>query len=223
MDSNSASEHLQVIRTLMERSALYRRALAPVMIYAGVVGLAGAVIGRTFNIHQPASFVAFWYVVAAAALTGALLLVRRQAWKQAEPFWSPPTRRVAQALQPPLAAGFLIGLFVAALKWLPAAVKAALPAVGDSPGWLVLVALPLAWVILYGCALNAAGFFMARGMRLLGWLLILGGCGGLFVGHNAANAELLSLGYGLMGFFFGLLHLAYGVYLYFTEQRATTP
>jgi len=25
--------------------------------------------------------------------------------------------------------------------------------------------------------------------------------------------------HGIMGFFFGVLHLAYGVYLYFTEQR----
>ncbi|MDB6016752.1 MAG: hypothetical protein JWR19_1241, partial [Pedosphaera sp.] len=31
MKSDWAAEHLQTIRTLMERSAIYRRALAPVM------------------------------------------------------------------------------------------------------------------------------------------------------------------------------------------------
>jgi hypothetical protein len=25
--------------------------------------------------------------------------------------------------------------------------------------------------------------------------------------------------HGIMGFFFGVLHLAYGIYIYFTEQR----
>jgi len=45
MESNWAAEHLQVIRTLMERSALYRRALAPIMIFNGVVGLAAAGLG----------------------------------------------------------------------------------------------------------------------------------------------------------------------------------
>jgi len=43
MESNAAAEHIQVIRTLMERAAVYRRALAPVMIFNGVLGiLAGA-------------------------------------------------------------------------------------------------------------------------------------------------------------------------------------
>jgi len=43
MESNQAAEHLQVIRTLMERAALYRRTLAPIMLCAGTLGLlAGA-------------------------------------------------------------------------------------------------------------------------------------------------------------------------------------
>ena len=39
MESNWAAEHLQTIRTLMERSAIYRRALAPIMLFAGLTGL----------------------------------------------------------------------------------------------------------------------------------------------------------------------------------------
>src|ERR1700690_4243469 len=35
METNWAAEQLQTIRTLMERSAVYRRALGPVMLFAG--------------------------------------------------------------------------------------------------------------------------------------------------------------------------------------------
>ena len=45
MDSNWASEQLQTIRTLMERSAIYRRALAPIMLVAGAAGVVAAGIG----------------------------------------------------------------------------------------------------------------------------------------------------------------------------------
>ena len=41
-------------------------------------------------------------------LAGSLVLVRRQALKESEPFWSPPTRRVTQAMLPPLVAGTIV-------------------------------------------------------------------------------------------------------------------
>src|SRR5512139_3107223 len=91
MDANVAANHLQVIRTLMERSALYRRALAPVMGATGLLGLAGAAIGLLLQIgiHDPIKFVAYWYGVGVLTVGLALLLVRRQAFRHAEPFWSP--------------------------------------------------------------------------------------------------------------------------------------
>ena len=112
MESNWAAEHLQVIRTLMERSALYRRALAPIMIFNGVVGLAAAALGWALKIGSPRAFILFWAGVSVVALAGSFLLVRRQALKESEPFWSPPTRRVTQALLPPLAAGLMIGAVI---------------------------------------------------------------------------------------------------------------
>ena len=65
---------------------------------------------------------------------------------------------------------------------------------------------------------HAAGFFMPRGMKIFGWALIIGGCGVFAVGIPDW-AHRPDYAYGIMGFFFGGLHLAYGVYLYFTEQR----
>lgn len=215
MEPAVAADHLQTIRTLMERSALYRRALAPITTFAGILGLAAAAVGHLLSLTRPALFVGYWFAVAALGLTGAFLMVRRQAWQQAEPFWSPPTRRVAQAMLPALTAGCALG--VAAMIWTECR-----PAVAtDWQPWVVRTCLPLAWAILYGCALHAAGFYTTRGMRLFGYLLIAGGCAGLLATVPATQESFPLNGWLIMGFFFGLLHLAYGVYLYFTEPRRT--
>src|SRR5262245_9413781 len=135
MADNWAAEHLQVIRTLMERSAIYRRALAPVMTFTGGVGILAAAAGWGLNIDSPRGFTAYWTLVGMVAVAGAFLLVRRQSLRDAEPFWSPPTKRVTQALLPPLFAGFLASVIifsienstvpepvnVLALVWLPQA------------------------------------------------------------------------------------------------------
>jgi len=209
MDSNWAANHLQTIRTLMERSAVYRRALAPIMIFIGVTGLAAAGLGTGLRMGTARAFILFWFGMAAFAMAGSFVLVRRQALKESEPFWSPPTRRVTQATLPPLAAGFMIGVIV--LAYAPASADKTLDIAG-------IVWLPPGWVVLYGCAFHAAGFFLPRGMKLFGWAFVLCGCGLLALGLPAwaKPAEYFN---GVMGFFFGLLHLAYGVYLYFSEQR----
>jgi len=199
MDSNWATEHLQVIRTLMERSAVYRRALAPIMSYTGAVGLAAGIAGRVFQIEEPRAFASFWIGVAVLALSGAFLLVRRQALKDSEPFWSPPTRRVAQALAPPLFVGALAAAAAIAGLW------------PDAANWL-----PPLWMLLYGCALSAAGFFMQRGIKLLGWGFIL--LGSTLAAEAVLSPEPVFPAHWIMAGAFGGLHLAYGVYLYFTEK-----
>jgi hypothetical protein len=204
MESNWATEHLQVIRTLMERSAIYRRALAPVMIVNGLLGIAGGLLGWWFGISSVQGFVGFWAGVGVLALCGSFLLIRRQALKESEPFWSPPTRRIAQALLPPLFVGSVTSLLALAC-----------------PGWdfLPAWALPALWIALYGCALTAAGFFMHRGIKLLGWLFIICGCA--LMASRCFHSPSLSLadGHRVMGGVFGGLHLVYGIYLYFTEPR----
>ncbi len=203
----------------MERTALYRRALAPIMIFVGVVGLAAAFAGWKLSIGRPMWFVAYWYLVGLVAVGGALGLVRRQAFQQAEPFWSPPTRRVAQAMLPPLMAGLILGLLVVvADNQTPTVPPPLFPAVSPM-NWIAGVCLPLVWVILYGCAVHAAGFFMSRGMRLFGWIMVVGGCGMFLFGFPQGDGGVGVRAHMMMGFFFGALHLAYGIYLYFTEGR----
>lgn len=214
MESNWAADHLQTIRTLMERSAVYRRALAPIMTYNGAVGTAAAILGWACKIDSPRSFILFWACVAGVALGGSFLLVRRQALKAGEAFWSPPTRRVTQAMLPGLVAGMILG----AVFFFTIGPERGSFSLDRNFNVTCLLWLPLLWVVLYGCAFHAAGFFMPRGMRIFGWAFVLAGCAGFPFGIPY-RVNPWDLGYGIMGVFFGVLHLAYGIYLYFTEQR----
>jgi hypothetical protein len=203
VQSNWASEHLQVIRTLMERAAIYRRALAPVMMVTGAIGSAAAVIALLAGVGAGRDFTVYWMAVGLAALAVAFLYTRRQALKDAEPFWSPPTRRVAQAMSPPLFVGMTVGLWGASR--------------GDAD--VGVLVLPV-WLMLYGCAVHAAGFFMPRGMKLFGWVILAGGPVFLVVyGILGAGLPRPIAVHGTMGAVFGALHLAYGIYLHFTERR----
>ena len=201
MNPNWAEENLQTIRTLMERSALYRRALAPIMLSAGLLGAAVAILGLLCHLDSIQAFSALWMGAALVAVAVALLIARKQALKDKENFWSPPTRRVTQALVPPLLAGMCLGMF---------------PVFIGGPGDLAM-ASALVWILFYGCALHAAGFFMPRGIRLFGWVFIASACA-LFYAFMKAWLVPDFSAHWLMGLFFGVLHLAYGAYLYLTEK-----
>jgi hypothetical protein len=206
METDWAAEHLQTIRTLMERSAVYRRALAPIMVWNGIVGVVGGLIGWKMNLVSIRAFIEFWSAAALLAIVGSFLLVRRQALKDSEPFWSPPTRRIAQALLPPLFVGAFLN-FLAAYS----------ASSTDSFDFHILIILVLCWLLLYGCAAHAAAFFMTRGMKLFGWLFIILGCALLapISRFNWPHDFAASL---LMAATFGGLHLLYGIYLYLTEK-----
>jgi hypothetical protein len=203
MESNWASENLLTIRTLMERSALYRHALAPIMLWAGVMGLLTTAVGLTLHLDSPRSFGALWFGAAVVTVAGAFFIVRRQALKNREPFWSPPTRRVAQALAPPLTAGMILGA------------RFTLVPTGGVVDFTLL--LPFLWALLYGCALHAAGFFMPRGVKWFGWVYV-GLASGALLLLVIMQPDTEIQPHWLMGFFFGVLHLAYGGYLFLTEK-----
>jgi hypothetical protein len=199
MENDWAVEHLQTIRTLMERSAVYRRALGPIMLFAGSLGTFSAAAGLVLHFNSLRAFIALWFLTATVVIAGAFLIARRQALKDNEPFWSPPTRRIAQAISPPLTAGMVLGLVLIRV------------------GLANAVVVTFVWLLFYGCALNAAGFFMPRGMKLFGWIYISLACACLLVlGFGSETIDISA--HWLMGFFFGVLHLAYGAYLFLTEK-----
>lgn len=210
MPSDWARDHLQVIRTLMERSALYRRTLAPMTLTAGAIGSAAGLVGWVWPVTSPRGFLLLWLGVALLAGAAALFLVRQQALRAREPFWSPPTRRVALAAAPALFAGVVFGLI--ALARADSANGEPLTGTFLLTGWL-----PCIWILLYGCAVHAAGFFMPRGIRLFGALLVVCACGLAAVGLPAEPSARWA--HAVMGAVFGAGHLAYGLYLRFTEPR----
>ena len=124
----------------------------------GLTGIAAGVLGAALNLRASRPVAAYWAAVALVGLTEALLLMRRQAVKALEPFWSPPTRRVAQAVAPAFFMGLVVGFFFFVIN------------LHDTVG---VLALPVLWMAFYGLALHAAGFFMPRGFRLFGWVFIL--------------------------------------------------
>lgn len=202
--ANWASENLQVIRTLMERSTLYRRALAPIMLVAGCFGLAAAIATRFVKLETNREFSLYWLSVGVLTTLASLLLVRRQALKEEEEFWSLPTRRVIRALLP----SFSVGLLAAILY---ALAPTSLP----ESAWL----LASAWLVLYGCGMHAAGFFMKRGIKLFGWFFVLGGAAAAYLTQFRPLFQTSETAHYLMGIFFGVLHLACGIYLYVSEKK----
>ena len=212
MQTNWAEDNLQTIRTLMERSAVYRRALAPIMLFAGAMGVAAMGVGLYFHLYFPWAFCALWLGTAIIVVIGAFFNTRRQAIKEQESIWSPPTRRVAQAALPSLFSGMFV--------------SSAFVIIGMNN----LTILAIIWCFFYGCALHSAGFFMLRGMKAFGWVFI--GAASLvlfiwcFLGLTSSGpwtgSRALEISrecpHWLMGFFFGVLHLVYGAYLYLTEK-----
>lgn len=208
MNSDWAAENLQVIRTLMERSALYRRALAPILLWLGLAGTAAGLAGPFAAEPLQRQFVWYWGGVGVASLGGCFLLARRQAIKDHEPFWSAPTRHVSHALLPPLLAGAVAGLL-------------ALAAPDSRAGAALAANLPAIWMVMYGCALSSAGFFMRRGMRALGWIFLALGSLALLAGVSVKGALDVQAQYAhyLMGATFGLLHLAAGAHLRISRDK----
>lgn len=204
MQTEWAEENLQIIRTLMERSAVYRHALAPVMAAIGLTGIGASVVEAFLHLQTSGGFAAYWMAVGLLCLVEAFAFTRRQALKEAEAFWSPPTRRVAQALSPAFFAGFAAGLVF--MRFNPGNPRGA---------WLLVPG----WMVLYGCALHAAGFFMPRGIKLFGWAFILAGCALGVAALFFSGKPTVDLANWAMGAFFGATHWAYGVYLFFTEKR----
>ena len=204
MEQHVAAEHLQVIRTLMERSAIYRRTLGPIMIYVGAVGGGAALGGIGLGIEALRAFCAWWLVAALVAIAGAFAIARRQALQDGERFWSPPALRVTQALLPPLAGGLILSLALVVF------------APGDLR-WLFVLGNGL----FYGCAVHAAGFFMPRGMKLFAWLIIVLAGAVVFTRFVLASGAAAPVDHALMGGFFGGMHLAYGAYLLMTDSRKT--
>ena len=201
MSEEWAENHLRTIRTLMEKAAVYRRALGPIALLTGAFGVVGGVLGWGLKVDALGAFVIYWTLWAIVTLVAVFFAVRAQAMRDGEAIWSPPTRRVAVALAPPLTMG--VGISVVTV----------FQSSEFASGHISVISL---WIALFGVALTSAGFFMQRGIRFFGVVFLLVGMG---LGLADALVGLKWNPHLLMGLAFGGLHLVYGAYLRITERQ----
>lgn len=205
MSSDWAEENLQVIRQLMERSSVYRRKMAPMMLAAAVIGTLAGFGADVLKVQTPRMFAGYWGGIACVILLVSGYIVRSQAIRNRETFWTAPTWRIFVAFLPTIVVGGAVG--VAYMLGPETSIGLA--------GHVMLTA----WCVLYGLGLHAAGFFVAKGIRRMGWVFILLG---LFFGYLliVANPTFLKVTANfLMTAVFGGLHMFSGIYLFYTEQR----
>jgi len=153
MDSNWASD-TSPIRTFMERPPLPPSPRAHDDFVRPVGTTAPASVGGPDR--QARRLIGYWMAVSVAPLVGCFLVARGQALKDANRLVA-PTRRVAQGLLPPLTAGFCHQPGDSAARQFARRHRAERR---DFARVVAMLWLPLGWVILYGCAINAAAFFM---------------------------------------------------------------
>ena len=203
MSEDWAEENLKTIRTLMERASQYRLALAPISIIVGILGIVAATVTGLLGWSGSGQFAGYWMGVAVIVGGITLILIRRQAMGGGEELISAPAKRVAQSMAPLFVAGLGFGVLELCL---PIAER-------DS------IRLAGLWMISYGGGIHAAGFFMRRGLKLLGCLFIVLGfiC---VAGNGLANVPLQydSMAHWVMGGVFGLGNLLYGIYLKVTAE-----
>lgn len=205
MSSNWAEENLQVIRTLMERSAGYRRKMAPMMLMAAVLGTAGGFGADLLRIQDLRTFVGYWSCIAGVIILVSGYIVRGQALRSKEQFWTAPTLRIFTAFLPVFVVGGAAGLVLVS-EW-----SGSLRGAGHL--------LVICWCFLYGLGLHSAGFFVAKGIRRLGWLFVGTGLFLVFLCVKQPDMLFRIDPNMLMGGIFGGLHLLSGIYLFYTEQR----
>jgi len=206
-----AEENLRVIRSLMERSTIYRAISAPVALAGGLASLIGCGIvaaglskSTIDPLATPLFFFGVWFgVLAVTALTNALFLWKESTSRGA-PFLSQGMRAALSALAPCWLVAAILTVFWIKIPWL----------------------LPMFWMILYGLGLLATRYFAPRSIVLLGWAFVTGGLFSLLIFMGPANQDhLIQLRTAnlAMGTTFGLFHLIYAACTWPRKSAAGEP
>lgn len=188
------------IRSMMERSTKFLSLSGWAGILAGVYAIAGAGLAYTFFGFNPdeivytspyfGNVILLALVVLTLALVTAVYFSRKKGEKQGDKIWNATSRRLLVSMAVPLAAGgILIGLLI--LK-----------------GLTGLIA-PLS-LLFYGLALYNAGTYTINEVKLMGLVQI---CLGLF------GSWFIEYGLILWVAGFGVVHIVYGLTMYFRYER----
>jgi len=202
-DLDPASEHLRVIRQLMERATVYRSISAPVALLGGLAALVLAwwhhEHGMTWQV-----FLRNWLALFAGLSLLNLGLLWRDASRRGLPLFNSGMRLALRALSPPLLVGGLVGILVA---WKT-----------HDMGFVAPI-----WAMCYGLALLATATFAPPSINRLGRAFVAGGLIS-FVGNQAGFFSTGDINFFttpfIMGGLFGLLHVLYGLAVLWSARRS---
>jgi len=197
MDPETASEHLRVIRSLMERATVYRAISGPAALFGGTLALGVGgwmALGHGEGTLGSGAFFGIWVAIMGLVGTFNLVLLRRRAREESEGFVSSGMRLAFRASAPAMLAGGLLSHLM--LAW---------------GGTLALCAVM--WVLFYGLALLSMAGFAPRSIRRLGTVFFLAALAFLGAGYwieapdNAVDD--LRMAGAIMAATFGVLHILY--------------
>ncbi len=216
-EREQAADHLKVIRSLMERTTVYRTISWPTALFGGSLAVLLAVI--LFLREKAAilegtvgekgisegSWVTCWMVALILTTFFNVMLVSQKSKREGRPFFSPGLKMALRAFVPPMLAGGVLGIALTLKADAAAAAGASV------------------WVTCYGLALLATRGLAPASIPRLGLAFLIAGLAAfLYSWSDGANPlpvmgtpermESLMLEANLiMGFCFGFFHLVYGV------------
>mgnify|MGYP007059413420 CR=1 FL=1 len=191
MDVRQATENLEVIRTLMERTCQYELLTARAGLVAGSLAGVGALSFLILDASDPWHFGLVWGLVFLGSLLTTSLCTIFRARERGEPVWSRQAKAVLFALMPATLSAFALSIFFfyqGMHLWLPGV-----------------------WMLCYGQGALATSAYAPQPIRALGMLVLLLGAFTLTSGPNLAIW--------MMGLVFGLGHGWLGVTLLLRERR----
>jgi len=190
MQQTELLEQVSTIKSVLDRSALYRRSLCPAFLICGLMGVGGAIAAHLLKIIAPKEVLLYWIFIAGLTVIFTLIQLIRQCKVEGSNFWEGPLRRMFLSSLPPLTVGAMGGVY--ALMYFP-----------DST--LVSGQVVIGWLALYGITLTSISVILARGLQWFGWLFIVSALLAAFIFElDMANTALQHI---VMGVGFGLMHL----------------
>lgn len=178
-----AQEHLQYIRTAMERAGSFTAVPGWGGVAMGATALGAAAIASRAS--TPQAWLSIWLAEAVLAFLIGCAAIRIKATRSGTPLFDGSARRFAMTLAPPILAGAIATL--------------ALARAGD------FSVLPGLWLLLYGAAVVTGGAASVRAVPLLGLSLMALGAAALFTPPGWGNAWIAAGFGGLqMGFGFDI-------------------
>lgn len=222
--NQQASENLQIIRSLMERSTIYRAISAPTAFVGGVASILMGLWGENVILNVTAntflhsySFFLAWGGVFALTVGTHLLQLYRDSLQNGESIFSSRHFHAFKCMFPSiLTAGTVTFLVILITR----------TSVDPEQLFIQLtILLTLLWTFFYGMALLSTQTFAPKSIRMLGWTFFISSfLEGIlimlfpYINPNPSQIPFISPSH-MMALTFGLFHLIYAIAVKVTEAK----